>query len=143
MAPQHDLEKPMDDPYSLVGDSWPSESENSYHTAKVAAEDASTAASVQSESATDAGSKMGDEHGKTANTVSDGYGTAATQLMEQARNFTTISAWMEDAAVKVLDAKRHIRHLVRTATPEIRDALNSELSGSPVSPSSSELTAKL
>lgn len=142
MAPQHDLEKPMDDPYSLVGDSWPSESENSYHTAKVAAEDASTAASVQSESATDAGSKMGDEHGKTADTVSGGYGAAATELMEQARNFTTISAWMEDAAVKVLDAKRHIRHLVRTATSEIRDALASELSGTPATPSSSELTDK-
>lgn len=142
MAPQHDLEKPMDDPYSLVGDSWPSESENSYHTAKVAAEDASTAASVQSESATDAGSKMGDEHGKTADTVSGGYGAAATELMEQARNFTTISAWMEDAAVKVLDAKRHIRHLVRTATPEIRDALASELSGTAVTPSSADLIVK-
>lgn len=142
MAPQHDLEKPMDDPYSLVGDSWPSESENSYHTAKVAAEDASTAASVQSESATDAGSKMGDEHGKTADAASDGYGTAATQLMEQARNFTTISAWMEDAAVKVLDAKRHIRHLVRTATPEIKDAIASETAGTPTNPSSSELITK-
>ncbi|MDQ8118544.1 hypothetical protein [Mycobacteroides abscessus] len=142
MAPQHDLEKPMDDPYSLVGDSWPSESENSYHTAKVAAEDASTAASVQSESATDAGSKMGDEHGKTADTVSGGYGAAATELMEQARNFTTISAWMEDAAVKVLDAKRHIRHLVRTATSEIRDALASELSGTAVTPSSADLIVK-
>ncbi|SIA10724.1 Uncharacterised protein [Mycobacteroides abscessus subsp. abscessus] len=142
MAPEHDLEKPMDDPYSLVGDSWPSESENSYHTAKVAAEDASTAASVQSESATDAGSKMGDEHGKTADAVSSGYGAAARQLNEQSRNFTTISAWMEDAAVKVLDAKRHIRHLVRTATPEIRDAIDSELKGTPVTPSSTELITK-
>lgn len=142
MAPQHDLEKPMDDPYSLVGDSWPSESENSYHTAKVAAEDASTAASVQSESVTDAGSKMGDEHGKTADAVSSGYSSAARQLSEQSRNFTTISAWMEDAAVKVLDAKRHIRHLVRTATPEIRDAIDSELKGTPVTPSSTELITK-
>ncbi|SKH28933.1 Uncharacterised protein [Mycobacteroides abscessus subsp. massiliense] len=142
MAPQHDLEKPMDDPYSLVGDSWPSESENSYHTAKVAAEDASTAASVQSESATDAGSKMGDEHGKTADAVSSGYSAAARQLSEQSRNFTTISAWMEDAAVKVLDAKRHIRHLVRTATPEIRDALDSELHGTLVPPSSADLITK-
>ncbi|WP_078321238.1 hypothetical protein [Mycobacteroides chelonae] len=142
MAPEHGLEKPMDDPYSLVGDSWPSESENSYHTAKVAAEDASTAASVQSESATDAGSKMGDEHGKTADAVSSGYGAAARQLNEQSRNFTTISAWMEDAAVKVLDAKRHIRHLVRTATPEIRDAIDSELKGTPVTPSSTELITK-
>lgn len=142
MAPQHDLEKPMDAPYSLVGGSWPSESENSYHTAKIAAEDASTAASVQSESATDAGPKMSDEHGKTADAVSAGYGTAATQLMEQARNFTTISAWMEDAAVKVLDAKRHIRHLVRTATSEIKDALASEISGTAVTPSSAGLIAK-
>lgn len=142
MAPQHDLEKPMDDPYSLVGDSWPSESENSYHTAKVAAEDASTAASVQSESVTDAGSKMGDEHGKTADAVSSGYSSAARQLSEQSRNFTTISAWMEDAAVKVLDAKRHIRHLVRTATPEIRDAIDSELKGTPVTPPSTELITK-
>lgn len=142
MAPQHDLEKPMDDPYSLVGDSWPSESENSYHTAKVAAEDASTAASVQSESATDAGSKMGDEHGKTADAVSSGYVAAARQLNEQSRNFTTISAWMEDAAVKVLDAKRHIRYLVRTATSEIKDAIASEVKGTPVTPSSTTLTDK-
>lgn len=142
MAPQHDLEKPMDDPYSLVGDSWPSESENSYHTAKVAAEEASTAASVQSESATDAGSKMGDEHGKTADAVSSGYSSATRQLSEQSRNFTTISAWMEDAAVKVLDAKRHIRHLVRTATSEIKDAITSETEGRPANPSSSELITK-
>ncbi|SII09603.1 Uncharacterised protein [Mycobacteroides abscessus subsp. abscessus] len=142
MAPQHDLEKPMDDPYSLVGDSWPSESENSYHTAKVAAEDASTTASVLSESATDAGSKMGDEHGKTADAVSSGYSAAARQLSEQSRNFTTISAWMEDAAVKVLDAKRHIRHLVRTATSEIKDAITSETEGRPANPSSSELITK-
>ncbi|SKF72765.1 Uncharacterised protein [Mycobacteroides abscessus subsp. abscessus] len=142
MAPQHDLEKPMDDPYSLVGDSWPSESENLYHTAKVAAEDASTTASVLSESATDAGSKMGDEHGKTADAVSSGYSAAARQLSEQSRNFTTISAWMEDAAVKVLDAKRHIRHLVRTATSEIKDAITSETEGRPANPSSSELITK-
>lgn len=132
----------MDDLYSLVGDSWPSESENSYHTAKVAAEDASTTASVQSESATDAGPKMGDEHGKTADAVSSGYSAAARQLSEKSRHFTTISAWMEDAAVKVLDTKRHIRHLVRTATSEIEDAITSETEGRPANPSSSELITK-
>ncbi|WP_237086573.1 hypothetical protein [Mycobacteroides abscessus] len=49
---------------------------------------------------------------------------------------------MEDAAVKVLDAKRHIRHLVRTATSEIKDAITSETEGRPANPSSSELITK-
>ncbi|MBN7483714.1 hypothetical protein I3U71_24575 [Mycobacteroides abscessus subsp. massiliense] len=136
-----DLTKPADQ-FDLIGDSWPVESESAYHAAKVVADDSSTTASTQSESATDAGSKMGDEHGKTADAVSGGYGTAATQLSEQARSFTTISAWMADAAGKVRSAKTDIASLVRAGTQEIRDALNSEVSGTAVSPSSSELIAK-
>lgn len=136
-----DLTKPADQ-FDLIGDSWPVESESAYHVAKVIADDSSTAASTQSESATDAGSKMGDEHGKTADAVSGGYGTAATQLSEQARSFTTISAWMADAAGKVRSAKTDIASLVRAGTQEIRDALNSEVSGTAVPPSSSELIAK-
>lgn len=136
-----DLTKPADQ-FDLIGASWPVESESAYHTAKVIADDSSTTASTQSESATDAGSKMGDEHGKTADAVSGGYGTAATQLSEQARSFTTISAWMADAAGKVRSAKTDIASLVRAGTQEIRDALNSEVSGTAVSPSSSELIAK-
>lgn len=136
-----DLAKPADQ-FDLIGDSWPVESESAYHAAKFAADDSSTAASTQSESATDAGSKMGDEHGKTADAVFGGYGTAATQLSEQARSFTTISAWMADAAGKVRSAKTDIASLVRAGTQEIRDALNSEVSGTAVSPSSSELIAK-
>lgn len=136
-----DLTKPADQ-FDLIGDSWPVESESAYHAAKVAADDSSTAASTQSESATDAGSKMGDEHGKTADAVSGGYGTAATQLSEQARSFTTISAWMADAAGKVRSAKTDIASLVRAGTSEIRDALNSEVSGTPASPSSNDLISQ-
>ncbi|WP_165689004.1 hypothetical protein, partial [Mycobacteroides abscessus] len=138
MAPQPDLQKPHDT-YSLLGENWPSESESAYHTAEVAADDASTAAATQSQSATDAGTQMADESGQTADAVSGGYGSAAAQLNEQSRNFATISAWMTDAGSKVLGAKRHIRQLVRSGTQEIRDALDSELRGTPVTPSSSNL----
>ncbi|SIB99958.1 hypothetical protein [Mycobacteroides abscessus] len=138
MAPQPDLQKPHDT-YSLLGENWPSESESAYRTAEVAADDASTAAATQSQSATDAGTQMADESGQTADAVSGGYGSAAAQLNEQSRNFATISAWMTDAGSKVLGAKRHIRQLVRSGTQEIRDALDSELRGTPVTPSSSNL----
>lgn len=139
MAHQPDVAKPTDDPYSLVGDSWPKESENSYHAAETVADDGSATASTQSQSAADAGSKMGDEHGKTADAVSNGYNLAATTLGEQSRRFTTISAWMVEAAGKVRTAKTDIASLVRTGTSEIQDALNSELTGTPVTPSSSAL----
>lgn len=139
MAHQPDVAKPTDDPYSLVGDSWPKESENSYHAAETVADDGSATASTQSQSAADAGSKMGDEHGKTADAVSNGYNLAATTLGEQSRSFTTISAWMVEAAGKVRTAKTDIASLVRTGTSEIQDALNSELTGTPVTPSSSAL----
>ncbi|SHP92693.1 Uncharacterised protein [Mycobacteroides abscessus subsp. abscessus] len=141
MAPQPDLQKPHDT-YSLLGENWPSESESAYRTAEVAADDASTAAATQSQSATDAGTQMADESGQTADAVSGGYGSAAAQLNEQSRNFATISAWMTDAGSKVLGAKRRIRQLVRSGTQEIRDALDSELRGTPVNPSSTELTDK-
>lgn len=141
MAPQPDLQKPHDT-YSLLGENWPSESESAYRTAEVAADDASTAAATQSQSATDAGRQMADESGQTADAVSGGYDSAAAQLNEQSRNFATISAWMTDAGSKVLGAKRRIRQLVRSGTSEIRDALDSELRGTPVTPSSSELTDK-
>lgn len=141
MAPQPDLQKPHDT-YSLLGENWPSESESAYRTAEVAADDASTAAATQSQSATDAGTQMADESGQTADAVSGGYGSTAAQLNEQSRNFATISAWMTDAGSKVLGAKRRIRQLVRSGTSEIRDALDSELQGTPAAPSSSELTDK-
>lgn len=141
MAPQPDLQKPHDT-YSLLGENWPSESESAYRAAEVAADDASTAAATQSQSATDAGTQMADESGQTTDAVLGGYNSAAAQLNEQSRNFTTISSWMTDAGSKVLGAKRRIRQLVRSGTQEIRDALDSELRGTPVTPSSSELTDK-
>lgn len=139
---QTDIPKPTDDPYDLIGDSWPSESESSYHAAKVAADDSSTVASTQSESATDARSKMAGESGQTASAVSDGYGSAATHLSEQSRSLITISAWMTDAAGTVLSAKRQVVALVRSGTSEIKDALTAELQGTPVSPSSNDLITK-
>lgn len=137
-----DIPKPVDDPFALVGDSWPTESESAYHDAKVFADNTATTASTQSQSASDAEVRMADERGKTADSVSGGYGSAAAQLHAQALEYHTISAWMSDAAGSVLSAKRQISALVRSGTSEIRDVLNSELSGTPATPSSSELTTK-
>lgn len=142
MAPQLDVEKPADDPFALIGPSWPVESESAYHSAEVMADDASTTAQSQAQSVADAEGKMTGEKGKAADSVSDGYGNAATHLGEQSQNFTTISAWMTDAAGKIRGAKKHIANLVSAGTSEIRDALSSETTGTAVSPSSSELTAK-
>ncbi|SLJ14752.1 Uncharacterised protein [Mycobacteroides abscessus subsp. abscessus] len=139
---QTDVPKPTEDPYVLVGDTWPTESESAYHAAKIIADDSSAATSAQSESATDARSKMAGESGETANSVSNGYASVATQLSEQSREFTTISAWMSDAAGAVLSAKRQVVALVRAGTSEIRYALDSETSGIAVTPSSAELTTK-
>lgn len=141
MTPQPDIIKPAD-PYSLLGSSWPKESESAYHTAEAAASDASTSASGQAQSATDAESAMADEHGKTAQAVSGGYGTAASTLREHAITFTTISGWMTDAAGKVGKAKSQMSDLVNMGTEEIRNALSSETQGTSVAPSSTELTAK-
>lgn len=142
MSPQPDLQKPHDDTYSLIGGNWPSESESAYHAAETAADDAAATATTQAQGATDAGSKMADEAGKIADAVSGGYSSAATQLSDQAIQYTTIGAWMTDAGSKVGKAKSRIRQLVHIGTQEIRDALNSELSGTPATPSSSELIAK-
>lgn len=141
MAPTTDISKP-DDPFTLVGASWPSESESAYHSAKMVADDASTATSIQSLSASDAAAKMVDERGETAGAVGGGYGAAAGQLSEQSIHYNTVSAWMSDAEGKVTTAKRHIRQLVRAGTSEIRDALTSEVSGTAVTPSSADLITK-
>lgn len=142
MAPQPDLQKPAPDSYALVGDSWPQESEGSYHAAETVADDAATTAATQAQSAMDADSKMGDESGETADSVSGGYSRVALQLSSQGQHFTAISGWMSDAAGKIDSTKRHIRQLVRTGTQEIHDALDSETAGTPTSPSSSELIDK-
>lgn len=142
MSPQPDLQKPRDDTYSLIGGNWPSESESAYRAAQTAADDAAAAATAQAQGATDAGSKIADEAGRLADAVSNGYSSAATQLSDQAIQYTTIGAWMTDAGGKVGKAKSRIRQLVHIGTQEIRDALNSELSGTPATPSSSELIAK-
>lgn len=142
MPPISEIQKPHDDPYSLIGENWPSESELAYTTAECAADDSATTATIQAESADDAVSKMPDEHGKTADSVSGSYGRTAALLREQAITFTTISAWMVDAAGKTRTAKKQIAVLVRAGTSEIRVALDSELRGTPVSPSSNDLIAR-
>lgn len=143
MAPTSDILKPHDDPYSLVGDSWPQESEGSYRAAEVAADDAATAATTQGESS-DSAAKQTDSgmQGKTADSVSGGYEHLATQLHAQSQHFTAISGWMLDAGGKVQKAKSRIANLVRSGTSEIRTAFDSELRGTPASPSSAELTDK-
>lgn len=142
MSPQPDIQKPADDPYDLVGGNWVTESESAYRTAETSADTLSTTTRIQAESADDAGGKMGDEKGKTAESVSDGYSSSAEQLQEQSVNYITLSAWMLEAASKVLGAKKHIASLVLTGTQAIREALNSELAGDSPSPSSSDLIAQ-
>lgn len=143
MAPTSDIPKPHDDPYSLVGDSWPQESEGSYRAAEVASDDAATAATTQGESS-DSAVKQTDSgmQGKTADSVSGGYEHLATQLHAQSQHFTAISGWMLDAGSKVQKAKSRIANLVRSGTSEIKDAITSEVAGTPVTPSSSELMDK-
>lgn len=136
-----DIQKP-DDQFSLMGDSWPHESESAYHAAKIVADDSSTIASTQAQAARDAEARMADEQGQTADAVSSEYGSAAKHLQEQSITHTTIAAWMSDAEGKVASTKRHIRQLVHDGTSEIRDAIDSELKGTPVTPSSNELIAK-
>lgn len=141
MMPQRpDIPKPVDDQFSLMGDNWIQESENAYRTAESAADDASSSAAAQANEALTAESKMVDEKGLTAERVADGYASAATDLLEQSRNLTAVSGWMVDAANRVSGAKGRITDLVLTGTSEIRAALESELKGTPVSPSSTELT---
>lgn len=137
-----DVTRPHNDPYALIGENWPAESESAYHTAKIVADDSSVTASTQAQSARDAEARMADEHGQTAGAVSGGYGSAERGLSEQSITYTTISAWMADAGGKVGGAKKHIASLASTGTSEIRDAITSEVTGTPVSPSSTELISQ-
>lgn len=140
---QADVQKPKDDQFDLIQDSWPSESELAYDAAEVAADDTAAIASSHAESATDAATKTSEGMtGKTADSVSSGYETAATQLHTQSHTYVTIAGWMTDAAGKVRTAKRQIAALVHSGTSEVKDALNSETSGTPVTPSSSDLIDK-
>ncbi|MFV8308790.1 hypothetical protein [Mycobacteroides chelonae] len=141
MTPQPDIIMPAD-PYGLLGTNWPKESESAYHAAETRADDAATTATMQAQSAMDAETKMADEEGQTAEAVSSGYSTAASTLREHAITFTTIAAWMTDAAGKVGKAKGQMSGLVNMGTSEIRDALTSEMQGITVSPSSGELTTQ-
>lgn len=137
-----DVTKPAGDPFNLIGSHWPVESEGSYHAAELVSDAAATTSQGQAHSATDARSKMAGEEGKTAESVSDKYDHLADRIHEQAIHFTTISGWMVDAAAVVRTAKTNISDLVSAGTSEIREALDSELKGTPVTPSSSELTDK-
>lgn len=138
MAP--DVQRPTDDPYALVGGNWPTESESAYHTAETNADALSTTARTQAESADDAAGKTDSQmRGKTADSVSDGYSRAAKQLNEQGQTYITISGWMVDGAAKIRTAKNRMTALVRAGTSEIRGALDSELAGTSVTPSSTTL----
>ncbi|WP_235660026.1 hypothetical protein [Mycobacteroides abscessus] len=141
MTPQPDIIMPAD-PYGLLGTNWPKESESAYRAAETRADDAATTATMQAQSAMDAETKMADEEGQTAEAVSSGYSTAASTLREHAITFTTIAAWMTDAAGKVGKAKAQMSGLVNMGTSEIRDAITSEMQGITVSPSSGELTTQ-
>lgn len=135
-----DIQRPADDPFNLVQGNWPTESESAYIAAETVAGDASASASTQSVAADDAARQTDSGmQGKTADSVSGGYSHVAEQLRMQSTDFTTIAGWMTDAAGKVSKAKNNIASLVLTGTQEIRDALDSETKGTPVSPSSNEL----
>lgn len=142
MAPLTDVSKPQDDPFDLIQGNWPSENESAYHSSEMAADSAALAASEQAQDALDAETKMAGEKGQTAESVASGYSSAIAQLLEHARNFSTISGWMLDASGKVRTTKTGISNLVRSGTSEIRAALDSELRGIPASPSSNELIDK-
>ncbi|SKU64718.1 Uncharacterised protein [Mycobacteroides abscessus subsp. massiliense] len=143
MTLQPDVKKPRDDPYGLVQQNWPSESEAAYHSAETEADNAATTAKIQAESADDAANQTDSGmQGKTADSVSGVYSHIANQLHQQSADYNTISGWMLDASGKVEKAKSRIANLVRVGTSEIRDAINSETSGTVVTPSSSELTDK-
>lgn len=142
MAPLTDVSKPQDDPFDLIQGNWPPENESAYHSSEMTADGAALTASEQAQNALDAETKMADEKGQTAEGVASGYSSAVIQLLERARNFSTISAWMLDASGKVRTTKTGISNLVRAGTQDIRDALNSELAGDSPSPSSSDLIAQ-
>lgn len=138
-----DVIKPSDDPFSLIGHSWPRESESAYRTAEMMADEAATSAQAQSQSATDSARKTSEGmQGQTSDSVSGKYASIAAQLDSQGQHYRTISGWMLDASGEVSKAKNRIAALVRAGTSEIREALDSELSGTPVTPSSTELTDK-
>lgn len=143
MAPQPDVQRPAHDPYSLVGRSWPPESESAYHAAEADADALSTTAKTQAESADDAAEKTDSGmQGKTADSVSSAYKHHAAQLQQQGQSYASISGWMLDAAGTVRKTKKQISDLVSAGTSEIREALDSEIRGTPVAPSSTELTTK-
>lgn len=138
-----DVIKPSDDPFSLIGHSWPRESESAYRTAEMIADEAATSAQAQSQSATDSARKTSEGmQGQTSDSVSGKYASIAAQLDSQGQHYRTISGWMLDASGEVSKAKNRIAALVRAGTSEIREALDSELSGTLVTPSSTELTDK-
>ncbi len=142
MSTAHDIQRP-DDQFGLMGDNWPVESESAYATAERQATTASNTAQAQAQEATDAATKTdSDMKGKTAESVSNGYSHSASQLHEQSVHYNTVSAWMADAGGAVAGAKRRISTLVRSGTQEIRDAITAETQGTPVTPSSTELTDK-
>lgn len=86
MAPQPDIQRPAHDPYSLVGRSWPPESESAYHAAEANADALSITARTQAESADDAAEKTDSGmQGKTADSVSSAYKHHAAQLQQQGR----------------------------------------------------------
>ncbi|MBN7564506.1 Uncharacterised protein [Mycobacteroides abscessus subsp. abscessus] len=143
MPPMPDVQKPQDDPYGLLQQSWPTESESAYRAAETLASDMSVTVQAQSDNADDAARQTSLEmQGKTADAVAGGYTSSATHLREQSQNCTTIAAWMTDAGGTVRTAKNRMVALVRTGTSEIKDALNSELQGTPTAPTSTDLTAK-
>ncbi|MBE5502882.1 hypothetical protein [Mycobacteroides abscessus] len=135
-----DVQRPTDDPYSLIGENWPPESENAYHAAEVDANNLSTTAKTQADSADDAARQTDTGmQGRTADSVSSAYSRLAERLHQQDQEYTTIAAWMMDAAGKVRTAKTSISDLVSAGIQEIRDAINSETGGTRASPSSNDL----
>lgn len=138
-----DVQRPTGDSYLLVGDNWPCESESAYHAAELNSDALLTAVSAQAESADDAARQTdSDMKGQTADSVSGAYSHLAALLHQQSQDYTSISGWMVDAASEIRKAKKRIVSLVHSGTSEVRTALESEVNGAAVSPSSSELIDK-
>lgn len=138
-----DVQRPTGDSYLLVGDNWPSESESAYHAAELNSDALLTAVSAQAESADDAARQTdSDMKGQTADSVSGAYSHLAALFHQQSQDYTSISGWMVDAASEIRKAKKRIVSLVHSGTSEVRTALESEVNGAAVSPSSSELIDK-
>lgn len=135
-----DIEKIPRDPFGLIGDNWPPQSESDYTSVATKLTNAATTARNQSTSVTQAAAGMPDDLvGQTGTAAENSYSTGAQGLTTMEFNLTSLSTWMTDCAGRVTDAKTQINTLVITGTKEINTAIADEMERKKPSPSSEEL----